>query len=321
MNVLSLFDGMSCGRLALERVGIELDYYYASEIDKYAIQISKKNWPDIIHIGDVTKWHSQAWNIDLLIGGSPCQGFSFAGKRLNFDDPRSKLFFEYVRILNEAKAHNPNIKFLLENVMMKQEYQDVISEALGVKPIMINSALVSAQNRKRLYWTNIEGVTQPQDKGMLLKGILSNGYAYRHDKRSDKKYLDETKSNAIDANYFKGVDNHGQRTQVYLSPTQILSAKKSHGAKTWEKTGNKMGAVQFPTSTDRKSKTLVSRNRSTNHIEEGDGIRMLTHIECERLQTLPDNYTEGVSNTQRYKMIGNGWTVDVITHIFSFLKP
>lgn len=166
MNVLSIFDGMSCGRIALERAGIKVDNYYASEIDKYAIQIAKKNYPDIIHIGDVTKVKANDLpKIDLLIGGSPCQGFSFAGKQLNFEDERSKLFFEFVRLLEECKPKY----FLLENVKMKKEYQDIISSYLGVEPIKINSSLVSAQNRERLYWTNIPNIRQPEDKGIFIK--------------------------------------------------------------------------------------------------------------------------------------------------------
>ena len=175
MIVLSLFDGISCGRVALKRANIPVTKYYASEVDEAAIAISKANHPDIIHLGDVTKW--QDWDIDfskidLLIGGSPCQGFSAAGKGLNFNDPRSKLFFEYVNILNTIKAKNPNVKFLLENVKMKSEYKNIISEHLGVEPILIDSALVSAQRRKRYYWTNIEGVEQPNDKRIMLKDIV-----------------------------------------------------------------------------------------------------------------------------------------------------
>jgi len=170
MNVLSLFDGCSCGRVALERAGIKVDKYWASEVDKYAIQVSKKNWPDIEHIGDVCGVDATGMDVDLLIGGSPCQGFSFAGKQLNFDDPRSKLFFEYVRILKECKPK----WFLLENVKMKKESQDVISEALGVEPVEVNSALVSAQNRKRLYWTNIP-FDMPEDRGIVLKDVLESG--------------------------------------------------------------------------------------------------------------------------------------------------
>ena len=169
MNILSLFDGMSCGRLALDRLGIKVDKYYASEIDKYAIQVSSANYPDIIQIGDVCDVKGEDYpDIDLVLAGSPCQGFSFAGNQLAFDDPRSALFFEFVRILKEVKPKY----FLLENVKMKKEFLDVISEQVGVEPILINSALVSAQNRLRYYWTNIPGVEQPEDRGMVLKDIL-----------------------------------------------------------------------------------------------------------------------------------------------------
>jgi DNA (cytosine-5)-methyltransferase 3A len=169
MKILSLFDGISCWYVALERAGIKIDKYYASEIDKYAIEISKKNHPDIIHIGDVcnVNWADYKW-IDLLIWGSPCQWFSVAGKMLNFEDPRSKLFFEFVRILKECQPKY----FLLENVKMKKEWQDIISRELWVEPIEINSSLVSAQNRRRLYRTNIPNVSQPKDKGIILKDIL-----------------------------------------------------------------------------------------------------------------------------------------------------
>ena len=171
MNVLSLFDGMSCGQIALDRLGVRVDQYFAAEIDKYAIQVAKKNYPNTQHIGNVLDVKGEDLpKIDLLIGGSPCQGFSFAGKQLNFDDPRSKLFFEFVRLLKETKPKY----FLLENVRMKKEYQDVISEHLGVEPVMICSSLVSAQSRKRLYWTNIPGLIQPEDKGIVLKDILED---------------------------------------------------------------------------------------------------------------------------------------------------
>jgi len=190
-----LFDGISCGRLALERAGIKVEKYYASEIDTYALKISKKNYPDNIQLGDITKWKD--WNIDfseidLVMGGSPCQGFSFAGKQLNFLDPRSKLFFVFVDILSHIKAKNPNVKFLLENVKMKKEFQKVISERLGVEPVEINSSLVSAQNRRRLYWTNWD-FCQPEDRGILLKDIV-------HENAS----VDRDKSFCIDANYHKG---------------------------------------------------------------------------------------------------------------------
>src|SRR5690554_8051032 len=174
INVLSLFDGMSCGRIALERAGIKVNNYFASEIDKHAIKVTQHNYPDTIQLGSVTEIKgTDLPQIDLLIGGSPCQGFSFAGKQLNFDDPRSKLFFVYVDILNHIRSVNPEIKFMLENVKMKKEYLAVISEQLGVEPVFINSALVSAQNRQRYYWANWE-FGQPEDKGIVLADILES---------------------------------------------------------------------------------------------------------------------------------------------------
>jgi len=237
MKILSLFDGISCGRVALERAGIAVDKYYASEVNKYAIKIAQKNYPDIIQLGDITKWRE--WDIespDMIMGGSPCQGFSIAGKGLNFDDPRSKLFFVFVEIL---KYYKPKY-FLLENVVMKQEYIDVISGMLGdlypecvtqheifrngrLEPIMINSALVSAQNRNRLYWTNIQGIEQPQDRGIVLKDIIqNNGFGVL--KKGNKLIPKTGKSNCLDANYHKGLDAnyhkgldcHQQRTGVAI---------------------------------------------------------------------------------------------------------
>ena len=169
MNVLSLFDGMSCGQIALDRCGIKVKNYFASEIDSHAIKIARKNYPEMIHLGDVTEIKgSYLPQIDLIIGGSPCQGFSFAGKQLNFDDPRSMLFFEFVRLVKEC---NPKY-FMLENVNMKKEFQDIISNALGVDPIVINSNLVSAQNRKRLYWTNIPNIEQPKPVNVMLRDVI-----------------------------------------------------------------------------------------------------------------------------------------------------
>ena len=177
MNVLSLFDGISCGQIALERAGIKINTYYASEIDKYAIQITKKNYPDTIHIGDVNNidFNEYISKIDLLIGGSPCQGFSKAGKGLNFDDPRSKLFFKFVEALNIIRPKY----FLLENVRMKKEWINIISEYLNIEPIPINSNLVSAQSRNRIYWTNIPNIQQPIDKQIKLQDILEEGIAIR----------------------------------------------------------------------------------------------------------------------------------------------
>ena len=299
MNVLSLFDGMSCGQIALEKVGFQVDKYFASEIDKYAIKVAKANYPDMVHIGDVRDVKADDLpQIDLLIGGSPCQGFSFAGKQLNFDDPRSKLFWEYVRLLRELQPKY----FLLENVKMKQESMDVITKALGVEPIFINSNLVSAQNRQRYYWTNIPMDKLPDDKGIMLKDILEDGY------------VDRDKAHCIDANYFKGgnlksyFEKH--RRQLVFSDDGLCHVGdadlKGHGY---------VRRVYHP---DGKAPSLCAAsggNLEPKTFISPDSWRKLTPLECERLQTVPEGYTAHVSNTQRYRMLGNGWTVDVITHI------
>lgn len=303
MKVLSLFDGMSCGRIALDRAGVNVEKYYASELDKYAITVTQANWPNTIQLGDVTKWRE--WDIDwasidLLIGGSPCQGFSFAGKQLAFDDPRSALFFVYLDILNHIKTVNPNVKFLLENVKMKKEYLDVISGLLGVEPVFINSALVSAQNRQRYYWAGWE-FSAPEDKELALEGILENGIT------------DKDKSFCIDANYFKGgnlksyFEKH--RRQLVF---QINNSKESAGKQPYNQ-----NRIYYNKG---KSAALTASFADRTKVGDEFGYRKLTPIECERLQTVPDNYTNHVSNTQRYKMLGNGWTVDVIAHIFKGMK-
>ncbi len=272
MNTLSLFDGISCGRLALDRAGIQADKYYASEIDKYAIQVSAANYHDIIRLGDINGW--QDWEIEqpqLIIGGSPCQGFSFAGKQLAFDDPRSSLFLKFVEVLNYYKPKY----FLLENVRMKQCYQDVITGMLGVQPIIINSSLVSAQNRVRYYWTNIPNITQPQDKNITLVDIGIRGVVGRMTGRR--------------------LNAEGKREDYnYNIPTK----------------------QRFEPRKDGKSGCLTTV-RKDNMVH---GIRYLTSVECERLQTLPDGYTSAVSETQRCKLLGNAWTVDVLAHIFKGLQ-
>jgi DNA (cytosine-5)-methyltransferase 3A len=333
MNVLSLFDGISCGQIALDQLDFNVDNYYAAEIDKWAIQVAKKNYPNTKHLGDVTELKGDDLpKIDLLIGGSPCQGFSFAGKQLNFDDPRSALFFEFVRLLKET---NPKY-FLLENVRMKQEYQDVISEHLGVKPIMINSALMSAQNRVRLYWTNIPNIEQPEDKGIVLKDILEDGVG---DRPCELKEFnkDSTCHHAATATDIKGNESI---KRVYAdsgkSPT-VTTMGGGHrepkvlcgrivGRKINPETGRRddynpdIKAVQrLEPRLDEKSGTLTTVQKD-NVVVIPPTYRKLTPLECERLQTVPDDYTEGVSNTQRYKMLGNGWTVDVIKHIFKGMK-
>ena len=317
MNVLSLFDGMSCGQIALDKLGLKVDNYFASEIDKYAIKVTMSNYPDTKQLGDVTSVKGDDLpKIDLLIGGSPCQGFSFAGKQLNFDDPRSKLFFEFVRLKNQL-----NLKyFLLENVRMKKEYQNIISKELGVEPIIINSNLVSAQNRNRLYWTNIPNIGQPQDKGILLKDIIERGV------------VDRDKSYCIDYNYWKGtnVDQYIKkaRRQIVFDLPCAFTERRTEEAKRIRKEYKKKYNRDF---SPRRGKELVPRldgkmNCLTSSyslkehtlVDEKLNYRKLTPTECERLQTVPYDYTKFVSNTQRYKMLGNGWTVDVIKHIFSY---
>lgn len=370
ITVLSLFDWMSCGRLALERAWIPIASYYASEIDKYAIEVSENNRPDVIQVGDVreirvksdikatgiarrpdgdTNVYVGDNGLDLLIGGSPCQWFSNAGKGLNFEDPRSKLFFEFVRILNEAKPRY----FLLENVKMKNEWQNMISEHLfGIQPIEINSSLVSAQNRKRLYWVGKRNedwsysqvvIKQPEDKGILMKDILQDKVAEKYmlseqlvngflNKSSvfrdrfkitspDEKGACLTTNNQgsyITQSYILCNINpswNGQNGNIYSSEgkSPTLTTNKGEWPKILQlpRGANKWGIFE------QKTPTLSSNSRSYNNLlHDGYCLRRLTPIECERLQTLPDNYTAGVSNSQRYKMLGNGWTVDVIAHIF-----
>ena len=282
INVLSLFDGISCGHIALDKAGIPINKYYASEIDKYAIKVTNKNYPETINLGDVTTVSGELFTekIDLLIGGSPCQGFSQAGKMKNFDDPRSKLFWEYVRILQEVKPKY----FLLENVVMKQEWQDIISEALGVKPIMIDSSLTSAATRKRLYWTNIPGVGQPEDLGITFGDIrerdVQEGSIYYTDKGLD------------------WIRRHEKRTGKTL---RIISDS------------DKMQMLEASMYKKYSSQRFFG-------IEDTHGLRYITVTECERCMNVPDGYTDCCSNTQRYKQLGNGWEVNTITHIFRTLK-
>ena len=295
MNVLSCFDGMSCARLALNRAGIPITKYYSSEIDKYAMQIAKKNFPDNHFVGDITALTAPQFDepIDLIVGGSPCQGFSFAGKQLNFDDPRSKLFFEFVRLYQELKPKY----FLLENVKMHKDSQKIISEYLGVNPIVINSNLVSAQNRHRLYWTNIPFAGQPQDKEIILKDVLLS---------------DATEP--MLSNIYGGFGEKKPRIHYGKSVTMRTGAGGGHIPSVAKK-AHVLKANYY--------KSSIANFKATNGFKATgvwtkDNIRKLDPIECERLQTVPDNYTEGVSNTQRYKMLGNGFTVDVIAHL---LKP
>jgi DNA-cytosine methyltransferase len=480
MKVLSLFDGMSCGQLALNRLGIKVDTYYASEIDKYAMQVTQANFPETIQVGDVCNLDPNDFkDVDLMLAGSPCQGFSFAGKQLAFDDPRSALFFEFIRLLKEIKPKY----FLLENVKMKKEYLQVISEQVsacypeipfGIEPIFINSSLVSAQNRQRYYWTNIPNITQPEERGIVLRDILetepndptlmSDNFVYRQIKNKKDRCLvteDKEKASSLSAmEYVKngrqgdylacdndGVpvdkelgEGHKQDLQKEILPSFDENLKKmtTKDEKAYCLTAT-YSAAYPPNSMERKQRTmipveegqempedisLVYDNEGKSHKPEHIGTavdinghdilkrvyspdgksptvntcqggnrepkvlvkamtevrtpeankiryehrkktgkdwsprnmrhlverkdekmntltsaltkqhimqitkddtqevywRKLTPRECERLQTVPDDYTNHVSNTQRYKMLGNGWTIEVITHILKNME-
>lgn len=389
MNVLSLFDGMSCGQQALQRAGIKVDQYFASEIDKYAIKVTMANFPDTKQLGSVVDVDGYSLpKIDILIGGSPCQSFSFAGKRkgmatkdeqeiLTLDhylqlkkegfefEGQSYLFWEYMRILNEVKPKY----FLLENVMMGEKWEKVLSKAIGVKPIMINSALLSAQNRQRLYWTNIglkpQGlfgdlesiIQQPKDKGVLLSNILESDI-------DEKYFLSEKMQNWLNKHSqkrgteFKKLDGFQKsscltataQAKQNLSTDYIVHNTMPQSSTTGKGGSGPLSRIDGKTycldtgqtnaieifgcdyRTDEgirirdngKSGTLAARARNDESCGQlasiNSKIRRLTPVECERLQTVADNYTNHVSDSQRYKMLGNGYTVDVIVHILNYLK-
>ena len=310
MKVLSLFDGISCGRLALERANLPVERYDAFEIDKYAIAVSKNNFPDIVHHGDVFKGDFKKFKgYDLLIGGSPCTYWSVAkkGRETTADGDGFRLFMEFVRALKESQCRY----FIYENnYSIHQNIKAEISEKLGVQPIMINSALVSAQNRKRCYWTNIPSVIQPQDKGILLKDILESGIGWQ-----DKSYC---MTASYDGAVFRNTLERKQRTMVaepVIKPIRVGEyGKGGQGQRIYSVYGKSVSLTA--NGGGQGAKTGLYK------IDLPDGdyiIRKLTPVEAERLQTLPDDYTMGISNTQRYKCIGNGWTVDVIAHILGGL--
>jgi len=400
MRVLSLFDGMSGGMFALQRAGVQVDSYIASEIDKYAIKVSQANFPNIIHVGDVrnVRFMVEAGllgKIDLLIGGSPCQGFSMAGKGLAFDDPRSALFFEYVAVLNVLRKQNPDLLFLLENVKMKKEWLAVIDEHMGVKSVVINSALVSAQNRVRHYWCNWP-VSQPADRGLYLRDIIEtgevdtqcvafdapkklfnvnpsgngmNGWVYSTDAKAPTVTTNKGEGNKITAPKYLPASIVGRRLNERgvrddynkeVPITQCLQVKhddKKMGCLTTVDKDNVLstmppgryplvlaghvpkitgGAVRGRSIIDGKRKdykgasteqrlevrdddksNCVTTVGKDSVLTNGITYRKLTPLECERLQGVPDGATAHVSNTQRYRMLGNGWQIDTVAHIFS----
>jgi site-specific DNA-cytosine methylase len=317
MNILSLFDGISCGQLALGRTRLQIDNYFASEISKDCMDVANRNFPNTIQLGDVQTIDVPR-NIDVLIGGSPCQGFSVAGKGLNFVDPRSRLFFDFVRVLEICKPKY----FLLENTPMKAEWRDIISSYLGVQPVTINSELVSAQSRKRLYWTNIPNITQPKDKNILLCDILDPIV-------DEKYYIDSERAIQIcdleaergKIGYF-GTNSQGNRIYSIWSKSVTLCGQAGgFGAKTglyWipcitpDRVKKRQNGPRFKPS-NAKFYTLTAQDR--HGVLVNGQIRKLTPVECERLQTIPENYTAGLSDNKRYKLIGNAWTVDIISHL------
>ena len=386
MNVFSCFDGASCGQLALTKLGIPITNYYASEIDKYAIQVTQANFPNTIQLGDITIVDtSQLPKIDLMMGGSPCQGFSFAGKQLNFEDPRSKLFFDFIRLRDKLKPKY----VLLENVRMKKESEDIISDYMGCSPIRINSSLLSAQSRNRLYWFSelVDdkyvpiNVSQPQDKGIFIKDILEElpfgdipNYLANNwggEPRGNKvKSIDDPKANCLTASMYKGqiptyikkiipkenptvskdglirvgsadLNGHDYLKRVYSRHGKAPTLTANGGGNLEPKVGiarivnrrldengtRKDYQLELPFTKvielrqDDKSNCLTTLQKDNVVVkEEVYAWRKLTPLECERLQTMPDNYTNHVSNSQRYKMIGNGWTVDVIAHILKGIQ-
>ena len=409
LTVLSLFDGMSCGQIALRELGVEIDTYYASEIDKYCIAQTQLNFPDTIQLGDVRGIDAgRLPKIDLILAGSPCQGFSFAGKQLNFDDPRSRLFFEFHRIAAQATFYNNDVKWLLENVRMKREYEQTISAQLGgLQPTVINSALVSAQNRVRLYWSNIRSIEtglfgrsydsnipQPVDRGIYLRDILEDEVdekynikdtvlrnLFRHKERNeregrgfgmvvktpDEKSLavrvggkgmydiikinrhgqikhDQTEASCLTVGGH-GSGNHSDIDIILQRPrgdkglTAYADKSPTLTANAWEQNNLlcRRTVRQLNPSTESNGKQPYQQNRvydpdgiapalcssrrgqSPIIITEDDILRRLTPTECARLQTIPEWYKWECSDTQQYKMLGNGWTVEVIKHILSYL--
>ena len=352
MNVISLFDGMSCGRLALERSGIKIDNYYASEIDKYKIKASKNYFNDNIYIGDVTKVSGYDYkNINLLLGGSPCQGFSIMGDRLNFKDPRSGLIMDYFRILEELKEGNQDIYFLLENVPMDKQCEIEISRRLGVLPVKINSSLVSAQNRKRIYWTNIPGfgndlfgdeIEQPENKNILLKDILQSELEVDEKYYLKEKAFEYVKKRILENEKFCNLNPEKSRAlQERYSESwngtfisgELFNLYKSGGAagRVYTTTGKSVTLKAEGGGGGAKTGLYLISDQFINKNQNGIGfkneldlmkIRKLTPIECCRLQAVPDDFfnNSGLSDNQIYSCLGDGWTVDVICHIFKGLK-
>lgn len=347
MNVLSLFDGMSCGQIALTELGCFPDKYYASEVDKFAIQQTTHVFPDTIQLGDVTKVDvSKLDKIDLLIGGSPCQSFSFAGKKvgmvttdkvditdlqtyldlkeMGFEfEGQSYLFWEYMRILTDIRKYNPDVKFLLENVVMAKKWEAVLTKAIGVEPVKINSNLVSAQNRKRLYWTNIAEIPQPIDRGIFIRDILEDEVdeKYYISDKAVQWMINHTRMNAEKGSGFgaRVVSPEGKANTILQrcykdgKDNLIIAASRGRACE------DGVTRQHLEPRKDGKSNCLTTVRKENPLIENRSTLRRLTPTECARLQTVPDWYKWAVSDTQIYRMCGNGWTVKVIEHILGHL--
>jgi DNA-cytosine methyltransferase len=348
LNVLSLFNGMSFGMMALETLDVEVGNYYSSEIDKYANQATQALYPEIIQMGDVTKWRE--WDvalsdIDLLLAGFPCQAWSMAGKQKGDSDPRGALVHDLINIwkaINEARMTRGKspVKFMFENVRMKKEFLDYINDLFGVEPACINSALVSAQNRNRYYWTNIGKIEQPEDKGIMLTDVIEpdgeSGASYN---RKEGLGSSLSKSHVLSASDWRGLNRNQNQTAIIQRPRgnnpgglRALDGKAPCvGASSWQENNHlviKSGARRSrgdEVRTDNKANCLLSDGHQSRWLSKDDIFyRKLTVKECMRLQTVPERHINtllgaGISNTQLYKMTGNGWTHDVIVHIFKGL--
>lgn len=311
INVLSLFDGIGTGRLALYNAGIEVNKYYASEIDKNAIFVAKTNFYDIIEVGDVNNVNiNNLEKIDLLIGGSPCQGFSRNGKGLNFDDPRSGLFLKYVEVLEEIRKTNKDVKFMLENVRMKKEWQDIITEFLGVDPVTIDSRIHTAQARDRTYWTNIEGIKRPGQEEAEISGIALE--------RDTTKYIPQ---NGI---LFDPEISERERELASKIDGEIRIKQATKQGYIVAEEGDGIN-LQFPTSKTRRGRVIKGKIPTLDcqcnvcYLLNG-AIHKVTVRECERIQNLPDGYTNGLSDQEAKKAIGNGWNEKTVRHILSHMK-
>lgn len=368
LNVLSLFNGMSFGRMALDSLNIPVNKYFSSEIDKYANQATQALFPDTIQLGDVTKW--QDWElinidfdlgeIDLLLAGFPCQAWSMAGKQKGDDDPRGALVHDLINIwkqinLCRAALKKGPVKFMFENVKMKKEFLDYINKLFGVEPICINSALVSAQNRKRYYWTNIKGVNQPEDTGTTWGDVREHGvdgfyytekglqWLARHSQRKNKTlnvWADNEKAQMLEASHYKnysaqrffGVCDVPSDESIIAAMRGRYLVDGKRNDKEQAKKGNTAQFIEFRHDGKSNSLTTVQKDNVVVPFTLPNRIpvdmfffRYITPRECFRLQTVPEHHIDtllsaGISNSQLYKMAGNGWTHDVITHIFKGLN-